>query len=360
MSEKDLKRKAENSEVEKSGKEAKSESQAKKDATERQIELQEKVAEAKAVPEEMRIAAQKIIPFLWFDDQAEEAMTFYTSVFENSMVDSIFRYPSGIKTGPMAGMDGKVLNGSFHLAGQQFLGLDGGPHFKFTPAISFFVNCDTEQEVDRTWDRLSKGGSVMMELQEYPFSKKFGWTSDKYGLSWQICLGPQKQKINPFMMFVGANHGKAEEAMKFYTSLFPNSTIGEILRWGPGEEPEVEGTIKRGTFEICGNEYIVIDSKIDHPFNFNEALSLLIDCKDQDEIDFYWDKLSAHPDCEQCGWVKDRYGVSWQIVPTEFTRCMKNRDQKKFLRVIESILTMKKINIATFVKAMEESPEQEK
>jgi predicted 3-demethylubiquinone-9 3-methyltransferase (glyoxalase superfamily) len=309
--------------------------------------------------EEARIAAQKIIPFLWFNSETEEAMNLYTSIFENSKIDSICRYPSGVEAGPMAGMDGKVLNGSFHLGNQQFLGLDGGPIFKFTPAISLFVNCDTEQEVDHVWAKVSPGGNVFMELSEYPWSKKFGWTSDKYGLSWQVCLGPRKHKISPFMMFVGPNHGKAEEAIKFYTSLFPNSGITEIERWAAGNDPEVEGTIKRAVFQLCGNEYVAMESKHAHDFNFNEALSLMVDCADQAEIDFFWDKLSAHPESEQCGWVKDKYGVSWQIVPSDFLRCMKDPNPIKSRRAIDALMTMKKIDIADVKKAFESEPPQE-
>jgi len=312
-----------------------------------------------AIAEAARISAQKVIPFFWFNHEAEEAMKFYASVFDNAMVDSIFRYPTGSTEPHMAGMGGKVLTGSFHLSGQQFLCLDGGPMFKFNPSISFFVNCATEQEVDRTWAKLSEGGSVLMELKEYSFfklsafNKKFGWTSDKYGLNWQISLHPpRKQKITPFMMFVGPNHGKAEEAMKFYTSLFPNSEILDIQRWG-AEGPEAEGTIKHALFQICGNEYAVMESKQAHEHTFNEAISLTVDCKDQEEVDFFWSKLSAHPDSENCGWLKDKYGVSWQIIPTAFTRVMRDSDQSKSQRAMQAVMKMKKIDIATITKASE-------
>jgi len=346
MADKDVKKRKDAHEAEESSstKEAKSE---KPDTTK------------EAVAEAARISAQKVMPFLWFNQDAEEAMSFYASVFDNSMVDSIFRYPSGSTEPHLAGMGGKVLTGSFHLAGQQFLCLDGGPMFKFNPSISFFVNCATEQEGDRIWAKLSAGGSILMEFKEYPsfklaaFNKKFGWTSDKYGVNWQISVHPRKQKITPFMMFVGPNHGKAEEAIKFYTSLFPNSEIQEIQHWGAGEEPEVEGTIKHGRFQICGNEYAVMESKQPHEHNFNEAVSLTVDCKDQAEVDFFWSKLSAHPDSENCGWLKDKYGVSWQITPTAFTRVMRDSDQVKSQRVMQAVMKMKKFDIAAITSAFE-------
>ena len=113
----------------------------------------------------------KITPFLWFDDKAEEAMNFYISVFKNSKVGRVTRYGEG---GP--GPQGTVMSATFQLDGQDFFALNGGPQFKFTPAISFFVNCETQQEVDELWEKLSEGGAKI----------ECGWLQDKYGVSWQI------------------------------------------------------------------------------------------------------------------------------------------------------------------------------
>lgn len=114
---------------------------------------------------------QKISPFLWFDDQAEEAMYFYTSVFKHSKIGTVTRYG---EAGP--GPKGTVMSVAFQLDGQQFMALNGGPHFTFSPAISFFVNCETQEEVDELWDKLSDGGE----------KQQCGWLKDKYGVSWQI------------------------------------------------------------------------------------------------------------------------------------------------------------------------------
>jgi predicted 3-demethylubiquinone-9 3-methyltransferase (glyoxalase superfamily) len=114
---------------------------------------------------------QKITPFLWFDGKAEEAMNFYTSIFKNSKIGSVTRYGDA-GPGPM----GSVMSVTFQLEGQEFMALNGGPHFSFSPAISFFVDCKTQQEVDRLWDKLSAGGE----------KQRCGWLKDKYGLSWQI------------------------------------------------------------------------------------------------------------------------------------------------------------------------------
>jgi len=114
---------------------------------------------------------QKITPFLWFDNNAEEAMNFYVSIFKNSKVISVARYGDA---GP--GPKGSVMTANFQLNGQEFVALNGGPHFKFTEAISFVVNCETQQEVDEFWEKLSEGGE----------ESRCGWLKDKYGLSWQI------------------------------------------------------------------------------------------------------------------------------------------------------------------------------
>jgi predicted 3-demethylubiquinone-9 3-methyltransferase (glyoxalase superfamily) len=114
---------------------------------------------------------QKISPFLWFDNQAEEAMNFYVSIFKNSKIGSVMRYGDA---GP--GPKGSVMTASFELEGQQFTALNGGPHFKFTEAISFVVSCETQEEVNELWDKLSGGGQT----------QQCGWLKDKFGLSWQI------------------------------------------------------------------------------------------------------------------------------------------------------------------------------
>jgi predicted 3-demethylubiquinone-9 3-methyltransferase (glyoxalase superfamily) len=128
---------------------------------------------------------QKIIPFLWFDDQAEEAATFYVSLFKNSKVNSVARYGDA---GP--GPKGSAMTVTFELAGQKFIALNGGPLFKFNEAVSFLINCETQQEVDDLWEKLSAGGT----------ESQCGWVKDKYGLSWQVvptALGEMLQDEDP-------------------------------------------------------------------------------------------------------------------------------------------------------------------
>jgi predicted 3-demethylubiquinone-9 3-methyltransferase (glyoxalase superfamily) len=298
-----------------------------------------------------------ITPHLWFDTQAEEAAKFYVGLFENSEVKTITRYTkAGFEVHGQP--EGKVMTVEFELAGQKFIGLNGGPVFKFTPAISFLIACTSKEEVDHFWSQLNQGGTALMELAEYPFSEKYGWTADRYGLSWQIMyMGdiPFRQKIVPALMFVGEQAGKAETAMKFYTSIFEDSNIGNIMRYEAGEEPDKVGTIKHAVFTLAGQDFNAMDSAHEHKFSFNEAVSLMVPCDTQAEVDHYWDKLSVGGDAQaqQCGWLKDQYGVSWQVAPTILDQMMKDPDPQKVERVTNAFLKMKKFDIAELEKAFQ-------
>jgi predicted 3-demethylubiquinone-9 3-methyltransferase (glyoxalase superfamily) len=296
------------------------------------------------------IKMQKITPFLWFDHQAEQAMNFYTSVFKNGRVGQISRYG---EAGP--GPAGSVLTASFELDGLQITALNGGPVFSFTPAISFFVNCQTETELDGLWESLSTGGSTLMPLQQYPFSRKFGWLADRYGVSWQLNLGARPQNIIPFLLFVGEQHGKAEEAINLYTSLFDDSGVDTLVRYGAGQE-EPEGSVMQAVFRLAGQEFMAMDSSLEHAFTFNEAVSFQVDCRSQEEVDFFWEKLGEGGDesAQQCGWLKDRYGVSWQIVPYRLIELISDPDPEKARRVTEAMLQMKKIEIPLLEQAYRE------
>lgn len=294
---------------------------------------------------------QKISTCLWFDNEAEEAAKFYISVFENGKVGATARYDeAGAKVSGQPA--GSVMTVEFEIEGQHFTALNGGPIFTFTPAISFSVHCKDAAEVNKLWENLIDGGKALMELGEYPFSKRYGWLSDKYGVSWQLNAAPRAQKITPSLMFVQENAGKAEEAMKFYTSLFPNSKMEEVHHYEEGSSPvDPVTSISHAVFTLCGQDFIAMDSAHDHKFNFNEAVSLIVHCNTQEEIDTYWNALSAHKESEQCGWLKDKYGVSWQIVPTAMGKMMSDRDPAKGKRVMEVLLAMKKLDIKKLEEA---------
>jgi predicted 3-demethylubiquinone-9 3-methyltransferase (glyoxalase superfamily) len=298
---------------------------------------------------------QKIIPNLWFDRQAEEAAHFYTDTFKNSAVGNVTRASkAGYEVHGLR--EGTVMNIEFEIEGMRFIGINGGPIFKFNPAISFLVACATKNEVEQLWKALSQGGGpALMDLGVYPFSERYGWTQDRYGLSWQIMFmgnRPINQKIIPTLMFVKEQWGKTEEAVNLYTSIFRGSKIGEIMRYGKGEEPDKEGTVKHAGFTLKGQDFAAMDSAHKHDFSFNEAVSLMVECRTQAEIDYYWRGLTANGGQESvCGWLKDRFGVSWQVAPAILGKMLRDRDQEKVERVTNAFLKMTKFDISALKRA---------
>ncbi len=289
-----------------------------------------------------------ITPHLWFDREAVEAAEFYSSTFRDSRVTDVFTLrdtPSG---------DTDVV--SFELFGQPFMAISAGPLFKFTPAVSFLVRCRTKEEVDESWDRLSEGGTALIPLDSYAFSERYGWTEDRYGLSWQVMYdrdGDVQQRLTPTLMFAGDVCGTAEEAVDFYTSVFPDSEVGDVHRYDEGEEPDKDGTIKHARFRLAGQEFAAMDSARAHSAEFNEAISLIVGCETQDEIDYYWERLSAVPEAEQCGWLKDKFGVSWQVVPAVLAEFLRTGTEEQRTRATEAFLQMTKFDIAELKKAYE-------
>jgi predicted 3-demethylubiquinone-9 3-methyltransferase (glyoxalase superfamily) len=300
---------------------------------------------------------QRITPFLWFDTSAEEAVHFYTSLFPNSKVSTVRRYPEGPLQGPMAGLEGKVLTAIFTVDGYQLMALDGGPYFTFSPSTSLSVQLKTISEIDALYATLMEGGTALMPLGVYGFSKKYAWLNDKYGLSWQINVPFDAEKITytfaPFLMFHGKNNGKAEEAMQHYISVFGEGIIDGIYRYGARNHAGKEGTVNHADFQLLGQQFMAMDSGIDHKFEPTGAMSFLVHCDTQEEIDRYWSGLSAVPEAEQCGWLKDKYGFSWQIVGTQIGEYMSDPDKAKGERVMQAVLKMKKIILADIERAAE-------
>lgn len=310
----------------------------------------------------------KITKHLWFDKEAKEAGDFYVSAFKET-------FPNGKETRVK---DVQVLHNTpsgdtdivtVELLGDQFTLISAGPYFKFNPSISFIVNFDPSRDkdaranLDRLWKTLSDGGNILMPLDKYPFSEHYGWIQDKYGLSWQLILtnpeGEERPDIIPALMFIRGNSGKAEEAINFYLSVFKNSpldtghetTMGVMNRYPKGMEPDPEGTVMFADFSLLGTWLAVMDSGRDHEFDFNEAVSFMVHCRNQQEIDYFWGKLSAVPESEQCGWLKDKYGVSWQIVPNNMEEMLRKGTKDQTSRVTEAFLKMKKLDLAQLQKA---------
>lgn len=300
---------------------------------------------------------KRVVPCLWFNDQAQVAVDFYMTVFDSGQVQHTSFYTSAGKE--IHGHEaGEVLTIDFEIDGQPFTALNGGPQFTITPAISFTVGRKTVQEVEALWDKLSAGGTVLMPLDTYPFSERYGWVNDKFGVSWQVILAQDMTTsggILPSLMFTGANAGKAEEAMYFYASIFPDSSVGMSMRYGADQAPDVEGTISYGEFTIFDQKLTAMDSARDHDFSFSEAVSLMVTCGDQAEVDTYWNALSAVPEAEACGWLKDKYGVSWQIVPSVMNDMMTQGTPQQLERVMAAFMQMKKFDIAELQRAYDQA-----
>ncbi|PJF25392.1 MAG: hypothetical protein CUN53_13030 [Phototrophicales bacterium] len=287
-------------------------------------------------------SAPRIVPHVWFGSDAKEIAEFYASILPNSKIHSAAILPD-TPSGPTTVV-------MLDLYGQEFQFLSAGePLFNITPAISFIIQCASSAEVDSIYNALSVGGTPLVPLGSYPFSERFAWFADKYGLTWQVSVSDRAnivQRIIPSFMFVREQLGKAEEAVHFYASVFPNAHIDHILHYGEGEPPDAPGTVKGANFRLGGMEFFAMDSAQPHDFTFNEAISIIVYCDTQAEIDHYWDKLSAVPEAEACGWLKDRFGVSWQIVPTAMDAMMNDSDSAKVARVTEAFLKMKNFDLA--------------
>ena len=303
----------------------------------------------------MAMSKQKIVPHLWFDKEAKEAADTYCSIFPNSRITNLMT----LHNTPSGDTDSV----SFELLGYKFQAISAGPLFRFNPSVSFMVNFDPSQDaearnrIDEVWSKLMEGGRALMPLGEYGFSERYGWVQDKYGLSWQLIYthpeGDERPLILPSLLFTEDVYGKAEEASDFYLSSFKKTKRGAIAHYPAGAEPDEEGATMFVDFELEGQWFAAMDSAREHGFGFNEAVSFIVYCEDQEEIDYYWRTLSAVPEVEQCGWLKDKYGLSWQIVPTALDRMMQDPDPAKSARVTEAFLKMKKLDLAALQRAYE-------
>ncbi|WP_442592184.1 VOC family protein [Pedobacter sp. AW31-3R] len=276
-----------------------------------------------------------IYPCLTLKGKAAEAADFYMDIFG----------------------EGKIIASSpfvvqIELSGQKLMLLNEGPESLPNPAVSFMVMCESHEQTTQYWMKLLEGGKVMMPLDSYEWSSKYGWIADKYGVSWQLYTVTDNdfsQKYNPTLMFIEENAGKATEAIDFYMKVFPQSGIEGILKYGEGEGDRPD-YIKHAQFKIKDYVLMAMDSSAEFGFNFNDAFSLVVECDTQAEIDAYWDELSTAGGREiACGWLQDKYGLSWQIVPRILGKLMS--DPERATRVIPVMMQMKKLIISDLEQA---------
>jgi predicted 3-demethylubiquinone-9 3-methyltransferase (glyoxalase superfamily) len=275
---------------------------------------------------------------LWFDGQAKTAAEFYCDIFPNSKITS--QTPVVV---------------DFELYGQSFLGLNGGAMFQINPALSFYVSCETAEEVEQIWAKLIENGSVMMPLNTYPWSEKYGWLKDQFGMTWQITVDTNiKQKITPSMLFTEGVHGKGKEAIDFYTSIFKNAAIVHTSYYAKGQNTyATEGMVLFSLFTLSEQPFIIMDAGTPQPFTFNEGLSFIVHCDNQAEVDYFWGKLTEGGQESQCAWLKDKFGVSWQIVPKLLTQLLGHPDREKAGRAMQAMFKMRKIDTVALQKAFD-------
>lgn len=294
-----------------------------------------------------------IVACLWFDDQAEAAAQFYTATFPGGRTTGVSRYPEAM-VNPTGRPPGSVLTVEFEVAGRRFTALNGGPLFTINPSVSFFVHAPTAGEADRLFAVLADGGQVLMPIDAYPWSERYGWVQDRYGVSWQVITGhraPEGSVVVPCLMFCGTRAGRAQEAMNAYTAAFPGSRIADVARYEAGEGPV--DWVKHGRFVLAGQDVVAMDSHIEHGFAFNEAVSLQVMCDGQVEIDRFWTTLSEGGEQGPCGWLKDRFGLSWQVVPADLAQWMATEDAAARDRAFQAMMRMGKPDVAALRAALE-------
>lgn len=296
---------------------------------------------------------QRIVPCLWFDKGAKEAADFYTSLLPNSEVTSqtvIHNTPSD---------DADVV--IFTVAGFEFMALGAGPFFKPNPSISFMLNFDPSQDseaktrIDEVWNKLVEGGRILMPLDTYDWSERYGWVEDRYGFSWQLILtdpeGEERPLVVPTLLYTKGSFGKAEEASDFYISLLKDSKRGITAPYPSESGPEYEGKVMFTDFKLWGVWFAAMDGGSEHDFAFSEGVSLMIYCDTQEEMDALTNALSAVPEAEQCGWIKDKYGVSWQIVFKGVDEMLETTDEAAKARYTAAMLEMKRLDKAALERA---------
>jgi predicted 3-demethylubiquinone-9 3-methyltransferase (glyoxalase superfamily) len=290
---------------------------------------------------------QKIIPHIWFETQAREAALWYTGIFKNSKILAEVTLPDT--------PSGTAHSVMLQLMGQEFQFLSAGPLAERNPSFSYMVACATSQEVNELWDKLIPGGKALMPLDAYPFCESYGWLQDQFGMSWQIMHdgGQKVQELTPCLLFTQKACGRAEEAMQFYIKMIGDGELlpGHIDRYKAGEGPDKEGTLKYARFRLGQQQFVFMDSAMSHAFTFNEMQSLMLYVETQEEVDRYSDALSAVTEAEQCGWVKDRFGISWQIVPTRMDEMLIQGTPEQIRRVTQAFLPMKRLNVVALEKA---------
>jgi predicted 3-demethylubiquinone-9 3-methyltransferase (glyoxalase superfamily) len=278
---------------------------------------------------------EKITPCLWFNGEARDAASLYCSAFSPSRITSQSPIVTGIEVG-----------------GQHITLLDGGPHYRPNAAISFYVGCETVSEFDKIWNSLSSAGTEVTAPSKTSWSERYGFVTDKFNVSWQIGVQASRdisQKVTPYFMFTGNQYGKAEEAINLYTKVFKGGSVhGDMVRYNQEDAPETAGYVRHAEVSLMKQKFMLADVASES-VPFTEGVSLTVHCENQEEIDYYWNRLTEGGKESMCGWLKDRFGVSWQIIPTVLSKLM--GDPAKAGKAAKAFMTMRKLDIEQLIQA---------
>ena len=292
---------------------------------------------------------QTITPNIWFNGDAAEAADFYAGAFPHGRVVSTTHYPTEGLPDFQREMAGKPLTVDVDLGGFLITCVNAGPEFPVNPAISFMLNFDPASDddargsLDRLWAVLADGGLVRIPLGEYPYSSRYGWVQDRYGVSWQLILtnpdGEKRPFVIPNLLFSGAAQNRAAEAREFYSSVFSGSRTGTVAEYPEQTGPAPAGAVMFSDFTLGDQWFAAMDAGTEQDYSFTEGVSLAVMCENQAEIDRLWEALSSVPEAEQCGWCKDRFGVSWQIIPANMGELMSRPGAYPKMLAMKKIVT---------------------
>lgn len=276
---------------------------------------------------------KQLYPCIWFDNNAKIAADFYCSIFREGCI-----------------LQETSITVSFKIAGTQFLGINGGQRYAPNPAISYFVYCGGESEIERLYMELSKDGKIMMPLGKYDWTEKYAWVEDRFGVSWQLDVDPinSAQGIVPCLFFGNEKYMMVKPAIEQYTQIFDDSRVLMEMGYPSGTEMPADALLF-AQFKLDGFIFNAVSSPQKHEFDFSPGNSFVIVCYTQAQIEYYWEKLGEEGRFDECGWLTDRYGVSWQIIPAILPSLM--TDSRIAEHVMNTLLQMQRLDILPLLKA---------
>lgn len=276
-----------------------------------------------------------IYPCFWFNQNPHAVAEFYLQAFG----------------------EGEILSSNpivchMSIKGTKLMLLNGGDRYPQNMAASLYVYAGSPEQAKIIFNNLAEGGTIQMPLGKYPWHDCYGWVTDKYGVHWQVESDEinNPQKIVSCLLFVNEKAKDVQAAMQHYCQIIQPSTIlVEAPHFTPNHLPE--GSWMFAQAKLKGYILNALSSTDEHDFDFTPAFSLAIECETQEEIDYYWEKLGEGGAYSMCGWLTDKFGVSWQIVPKILSQLM--ADPNRAPKVSEAFLKMQKFDLATLLKAAE-------